>query len=119
MTSCAASSVRDRVRVLRGAVGSAIVVLLCLRAVDGVRTSCGCPLPVAAHFFALAMGVVGCWWGSLYAGSAGRCWALLPGLRWALTCPWGRQALPLDRRPACGAGSQAPHSGDWGGLPPL
>ena len=37
MTSCAASSVGDQGRVLRGAAGSAIVLSLCLRAGDGVR----------------------------------------------------------------------------------
>ena len=41
MTWCAASSVGDRRRVLRGAAGSAIVVSLCLRAGDGVRISGG------------------------------------------------------------------------------
>ena len=41
MTSCAASSVGDRGLVLRGAAGSAIVVLLCLRAGGGVRMSRG------------------------------------------------------------------------------
>ena len=41
MTSCAASSVGDRGRVLRRAAGSAIVVLLCLRAGGGVRMSRG------------------------------------------------------------------------------
>ena len=71
MTSCAASSVGDWGDVLRGAVGSAIVVSLCLRAVDGVRNSCGCPMPVAARFVAHAVGVVGCGWGSLNVGSAG------------------------------------------------
>ena len=65
MTSCAASSVRDREPVLRGAVGSAIAVSLCLRAGNGARTSCGCFAPVAARFVARAVGVVGCGWGSL------------------------------------------------------
>ena len=41
MTSCAASSVGDRGRVLRAAAGSAIVVTLCLRAGGGVRMSRG------------------------------------------------------------------------------
>ena len=40
MTSCAASSVRDRGHVLRGAAGSAIVVSLCLRAVQMSRGWC-------------------------------------------------------------------------------
>ena len=58
-------SVEDRWHVLRGAIGSAIAVLLCLRAVDGVRTSSGCPAPVAGRFVARAVGVVQCGWGSL------------------------------------------------------
>ena len=41
MTWCAASSVGDRGRVLRGAAGPAIVVSLCLRAGGGVRISRG------------------------------------------------------------------------------
>ena len=41
MTSCAASNVGDRGRVLRGAAGSAIVVSLCLGAGGGVRMSRG------------------------------------------------------------------------------
>ena len=59
MTSCAASSVGDPGRVLCWAVGSAIVVWLCLRAGDGVQTSCCCPVPEAARFVAHAVGVVG------------------------------------------------------------
>ena len=47
MTSCAGSSVGDQGPVLRGAVGPAIVVSLCLRAGDGLQPSCCCPLPVA------------------------------------------------------------------------
>ena len=79
-----------------------------------MRTSPGCSVPVAPRLVACAVGVVGCGWGSLNAGSAGWRRALLPGLRWALACPWGRQVLPLHRPPACGAGSQSPHSGGWG-----
>ena len=51
MTSCAASSVGDRGRVLRGAAGSAIVVSLCLRAGGVVRISrgrCTCSGPGGA-----------------------------------------------------------------------
>ena len=102
MTSCVASSVRDQGRVLRGAVGSAIVVSLCLRAGDGPQTSCGCPMPVAARFVACAVGVVGCGWGSLNVGFPGWCRASLLGLRWAFACPWGRQALPIHQPYASG-----------------
>ena len=108
MTSCAASSVGDRGRLLRGALGPAIVVSLCLRAGDGVRTSCGCPVLVAVRFFARAVGVVGCGLGSLNVGPAGWYRALHPGLRSEFACPLGRQVLPLDRPPICGTGSQSP-----------
>ena len=97
MTSCAASSVGVWGPVLPGAVCSAIVVSLCLRAGDGVRTCCGCPAPVAACFVARAVGVVGCGWGSLNVGSAGWCQALLPG--------------SAGRSLACGAVSRPPPSG--------
>ena len=70
MTSCAASSVGDRGRVLRGAAGSAIIVSLCLRAGGG------CGFPVAG---ARAVGAAGRGWGSSYAGSVGRHSCVLVG----------------------------------------
>ena len=120
MTSCAASSVGDRGRVLLGAVGSAIVVLLCFRAGNGVRTSCGCPVPVAVRLIARAVGVVGCGWESLIVGPTGWCRALHPGLCLASAFPLGRQVLPLHRPPVCGSGSQSlfrpPGSGGGRGI---
>ena len=87
-TSCAASSVGDRGRVLRGAVGCAIAMSLCLRAGDGVRTSCGLPAPVTACFAALAVGVVGCGWGGLTL--APHCTSLQAGAERCSPGPAGR-----------------------------
>ena len=79
MTSCAASSVGDRGRVLGGAAGSAIVVSLCLRA--GV----GGGFPVAG---VRAMGAAGRGLGSSNAGSAGRRSPVGVGIRCSACRPY-------------------------------
>ena len=133
MTSCAASSVGDRGRVLRGATGSAIVVSLCLRAGDGARISRGWRTCCGR-----------CGLGSSYAVSAGRRSFVRVGIRCSppavrgdpvpgaagARCPravgmsvrvWGPGAVPLACMPCGGCVLR----GWWGavpgggGLPPL
>ena len=90
MTSCAASSVGDRGRFLRGAAGSAIVVSLCLRAGGGVQMSRGWCVGA----------LVRCWlWGWRKRVPGGGC---LPPLQGAS----GVRRCPSPSRPSSGAGSR-------------
>ena len=119
MTSCTSSSVGDCGHVLPGAVGSAIVVSLCPRAEDGLRTSCGCPVPVAARFVARAVGVAGRWWGSLNVDSAGWCRTCSPGSPGRSLARGGVRRSPSTSLPFVGPAASPLFRGVGGGLPPL
>ena len=133
MTSCAASSVGDQGRVLRGAAGSAIVVSLCLRAGGGLRFSHGCsacrrsrvrvgircsPCRPRSTSDPIARGIRGQALSSLRLPSFGA------GVRQTLLSSvrvWGPSTVPLACMPCGGCVPR----GSWGtvpggdGLPPL
>ena len=115
MTSCAASSVQDRRRVLHGAAASAIVVLLCLRAGDGVRISRVCVWacvrvgtrcsPPAVCGGPVARGVQGPALSHLRLPSS---WGLsgpAAHLLWARVCGYGVQRCPHGPYSLCSSGA--------------